>query len=108
MKKLLIPIAAAVFLVAGAAQAQSPTKVSVVMHDPGCHWFSVAGKFQKTLTVNGAAKLVNLDESTLIVKGAGATRHDGVGKTLVLGKGTYTVTMVKQAPDDNHLKLVVR
>jgi hypothetical protein len=32
----------------------------------------------------------------------------GVGKTLLLGKGTYAITMVGQAPDDNHLKLVVR
>jgi len=35
------------------------------------------------------------------------TKLDGVGKELVLARGVYHITMVGQAPDDNHLKLVV-
>ena len=54
-------------------------------------------------------KLLNLDEATLIVKGPGGTKHDKVGMTLKLTKkGVYKITMVKQAPDDNHLKLTIK
>ncbi len=94
--------------------AASPTKLIVAMHDPGCHWFYVAGgpnhrKFAKTVTRSGPVKLVNLDEAALIIKGPGGTKHDKVGASLILkGKGVYTITMVKQAPDDNHLKLTIK
>ena len=32
---------------------------------------------------------------------------DAVGKKITLARGTYKITMVGQASDDNHLKLVV-
>jgi hypothetical protein len=94
--------------IAHPAHAVAPTKVTVVMHDPGCHWFSVDGAFKTKLAVKGPAKLLNVDEATLKIVGAGAVRHVGIGKTVLLGKGAYAITMVGQAPDDNHLKLVVR
>jgi hypothetical protein len=54
-------------------------------------------------------KLLNLDEAALIIKGPGGTRHDKVGAKLTLkAKGVYKITMVKQAPDDNHLKLTIK
>ena len=94
--------------------AASGTKLIVAMHDPGCHWFYLGGgsahhKYTKTVVRHAAVKLVNLDEATLIIKGPGGTRHDKVGATLSLkAKGIYKITMVKQAPDDNHLKLTIK
>jgi hypothetical protein len=94
--------------------AATPTKLIVAMHDPGCHWFYVSGgpnhrKYAKTVTRSGPVKLVNLDEAALIIKGPGGTKHDKVGASLILKtKGLYTITMVKQAPDDNHLKLTIK
>jgi hypothetical protein len=59
----------------------------------------------KTLMV----ALLNLDEAALIVKGPGGTRTARVGAKLTLqAKGVYRITMVKQAPDDNHLKLTIK
>ena len=93
---------------AGAAKAAKPRLVSIVMADPGCHWFHVAGKNQKRLVVHGATAFRNLDEAALVVKRAGSVSQIAVGKTLTVSKpGTYQITMVGQAPDDNHLKLVV-
>lgn len=115
MKKISFVLAiAALFTVgAGFAGARSAAKhtvtpVTVVMHDPGCHWFSVSGKFLKTLSVTGTARLTNLDEAALIVKGPHRTLVARAGKPVVLGKGAYRITMVKQASDDNILRLVVR
>jgi hypothetical protein len=114
MKRIAVLYLAIGLLAFGAGQAfahpthATPTKVTVVMHDPGCHWFSVNGAFKTKLAVKGSAKLFNVDEAALKVVGAGAARRVGVGKTLLLAKGTYVITMVGQAPDDNHLKLVVR
>jgi hypothetical protein len=114
MKKIAVLYLAIALLavVAGQAFARSthatPTKVTVVMHDPGCHWFSVNGAFKTKLAVKGSAKLLNVDEAALKVVGAGTVRRVALGKTVLLGKGTYAITMVGQAPDDNHLKLVVR
>jgi hypothetical protein len=85
-----------------------PKTVTVAMHDPGCHWFAVGGKFLKTLTVSGPVKLANYDEAALLVAGGKGVKRDAVGKQLLLGRGVYTITMVGQAPDDNHLKLTVR
>ena len=96
------------------ATAAKATKLIVAMHDPGCHWFYVSGginnrKYSKTATRSGPVKLQNLDQATLIVKGPGGTKHDKVGATLTLNaKGVYKITMVKQAPDDNHLKLTIK
>jgi hypothetical protein len=94
---------------AAAAGTQSSLKtVSVVMHDPGCHWFAVGGKYVKTLTVKGPVALANYDENTLIVAGPSGVKHDPIMKKITLQPGTYTINMVKQAHDDNTLKLVVR
>jgi hypothetical protein len=96
------------------ATAAKASKLIVAMHDPGCHWFYTGGgpnhrKYSKTLARTGPVNLVNLDEATLIIKGPGGTKHDKVGATLTLkAKGVYKITMVKQAPDDNHLKLTIK
>ena len=96
------------------ATTAGATKLVVAMRDPGCHWFYLGGgpshrKYSKTVSRTGPVKLVNLDEDTLIVKGPGGTKHDKVGATLTLkARGLYTITMVKQAPDDNHLKLTIK
>jgi len=109
---------AGLMLTASAAARPSATanakKLIVAMHDPGCHWFYVSGnmdnrKYSKTATRSGPVRLVNLDEATLIIKGPGGTKHDKVGATLTLNaKGVYKITMVKQASDDNHLKLTIK
>ena len=114
--KHMIATAAVVSLVAvGAGQAfahpthaRTPTKVTVVMHDPGCHWFSVGGKLKTKLAATGPVRLFDVDEAALEVAGAGKVRRVGVGKSITLGKGVYAITMVGQAPDDNHLRLFVR
>ena len=99
--------------VAGPTASAGSTKLIVAMRDPGCHWFYVAGgpnhrKYAKTVTRTGPVALVNLDEAALIIKGPGGTRHEQVGAKLTLkAKGVYKITMVKQAPDDNHLKLTI-
>jgi hypothetical protein len=114
MKKIAVLYLAIALLAVGAGQAfarsthATPTKVTVVMHDPGCHWFSVNGAFKTKLAVKGSAKLLNVDEAALKVVGAGTVRRVALGKTVLLGKGTYAITMVGQAPDDNHLRLTVR
>jgi hypothetical protein len=57
----------------------------------------------------GRVKSVDFDEAVLVVKGPDGTRHDAVGGKLTLkAKGIYGITMVKQAPDDNHLKLTIK
>lgn len=115
MKKIAVLYLSVALLAVGAGQAlahpthAAPTKVTVAMHDPGCHWFSVNGAFKTKLAVRGPAKLLNVDEAALRVVGAsGVARRVAVGKALLLGRGSYTITMVGQAADDNHLKLVVR
>ena len=125
MRKLIVTaiagltlLTASLILVATAAARPATTakatKLVVAMRDPGCHWFYVGGgpshrKYSKTVSRTGPVKLVNLDEDTLIVKGPGGTKHDKVGATLTLkAKGLYKITMVKQAPDDNHLKLTIK
>jgi hypothetical protein len=91
----------------GPQHAGAPTTVTVAMHDPGCHWFSSDGKFTKTLAVKGPVELANFDEATLKVRGQSGIRLDRVGKKIALSRGSYRITMVGQAPDDNTLKLVV-
>jgi hypothetical protein len=113
MKTFVLFLAAAAILALGASQAlarsSAPASKTVVvaMHDPGCHWFTSNGKFVRTLSVAGPVNLANFDEKALIVAGPNGVKHDAVGKLLPLGPGTYHITMVGQAPDDNHLKLVV-
>ena len=110
-KLILIGIAALMFAApAGAA----PATLIVAMKDPGCHWFYTGGgpnhrKYVKTLVRSGPVTLLNLDEAALIVKGPGGTKTEPVGAKLTLKtKGVYGITMVKQAPDDNHLKLTLK
>ncbi len=118
--KLLVTAAAAVVLAvtwglaSGSSSASaSATKlrvVPIVMKDPGCHWFHVAGKDKIRLVVHGKTAFRNLDEAALTFKGKGGyLRHVPVGKTLTVAKtGTYRIKMVHQHPDDNTLVLVVK
>jgi hypothetical protein len=112
MKKSLVIAFVALGILAGQALAarhtSTPRTVTVVMHDPGCHWFAVGGKFLTKLTVEGPIALANLDMSALKVAGASGVKLDGVGKRIALARGTYRITMVGQAPDDNTLLLTVR
>jgi hypothetical protein len=111
MKKLILTLAAVAALGAGAqalaAPSHSATKVTVVMRDPGCHWFAVGKTFKTTLAVKGPVSLVNYDEAALRIVGPTGVKRDPVGKSITLGRGVYKITMVGQAPDDNHLKLTV-
>jgi len=113
MKILTLTLAGAAMLSLAAGQAfarpahaQSKT-VTVVMHDPGCHWFAVGNQFKTTLTVKGPIQLRNFDEAALKVVGPGGAKLDKIGAALTLSHGVYKITMVGQAPDDNHLKLTV-
>ena len=112
MRAFTLTLVAVALLAVGATQAfaqSSPSKtVTVAMKDPGCHWFAVNGKFVKTLSVSGPVKLANFDEATLLVAGRHSVQHALVGKKVALGTGVYHITMVGQAPDDNHLTLVVK
>ena len=104
-KFFLIPLAALVF----AAPAAAAPVVPIAMKDPGCHWFLVNGKYQVKYVSHGAVTIRNLDEASLKFVGPGGTKIEKVGKTLTLkAKGTYHITMVGQAKDDNHLLLVVK
>lgn len=121
MKKLVL-LAAAVFattvalLASGGSQALAQPKshampmrmVTVVMHDPGCHWFQVGSAYKTSLTVKASVVgLRDFDEASLRVASAHGVQVVRVGHMLVLGRGNYRITMVGQAPDDNHLRLTV-
>ena len=114
MKATVALLSVAALLAFGAAQAlahpNAPAgKIVVVsMHDPGCHWFTSNGKFVKSLSVTGPVKVLNIDEATILVSSTSGVKKDAVGHLLALTPGVYHITMVGQAPDDNHLKLVVR
>jgi hypothetical protein len=101
------PRAAAVAAVKAPPRAASLNAVKVVMRDPGCHWFAVGENFKTKLAVSGTAKLSNLDEAALKIKGADSVKHVNVGRTAALGRGAYAITMVGQKPDDNTLHLTV-
>jgi len=107
MQKLILIGIAALALAAPAAAGKAP--LVIAMHDPGCHWFQVGGKYVKSVTRTGPVTLLNQDEAALKIKGPGGSKLDPVGKKLTLhAKGTYRITMVRQAPDDNHLVLRVK
>jgi len=118
MRKLIVIGVAGLMLAAPAAAttntAVSGKKLIVAMHDPGCHWFYNGGgpnnrAYSKTAVRVGPVTLLNLDEAALIIKGPGGTKIDKVGAKLTLkAKGVYKITMVKQAPDDNHLELTIK
>jgi hypothetical protein len=89
-------------------QATTTKTVKIVMHDPGCHWFMVHGQYKVKDTVKAnRVRLVDQDEAGLIVKSPQGVRHIPFGKSIVVGQGVYRITMVGQAPDDNHLRLTV-
>jgi hypothetical protein len=90
-----------------ASGASAPRTVTVAMHDPGCHWFQIGTSFKKTLAVTGPVKLLNSDEAALKVAGSSGTLKDAVGQTVALTPGSYRITMVDQAADDNTLQLGV-
>jgi hypothetical protein len=118
MKISLVVLAVAAAVCAGALGAgralattthHATKTVKIVMHDPGCHWFVVHGKYAKTNTVKAnRVRLVDQDEAALKVASRHGMRHIGVGKSIVVGRGNYVIMMVGQAPDDNYLKLTVR
>jgi hypothetical protein len=101
-------------LMAAAPAAAAPAQLIVAMRDPGCHWFYVGGgpdsrAYSLTAVRHGSVPLVNLDQAALVIKGPGGTKIDPVGAKLMLkAKGLYRITMVKQAKDDNHLKLTIK
>jgi hypothetical protein len=108
MRKLIITAIAAALVLAAPAGAGG-SKLVVAMKDPGCHWFHVGGKYTKSVTRQGAVTLVNFDEASLVIRGPNGTRTERVGAKLTLkAKGLYRITMVKQTPDDNHLKLTIK
>ena len=114
----LISLAVVAFGASAAATGAAPTATAkapliIAMRDPGCHWFYLGGgpnqrKYAKSVTRVGPVTLLNLDEAALKIKGPGGTKTERVGAKLTLRtKGVYHITMVKQAPDDNHLTLKV-
>lgn len=107
MRKLLVLTFAALLLAAPAAAGKAP--LVIAMHDPGCHWFSVGGKYVKSVTRHGPVTLLNQDEAAVRIKGPGGTKLQRVGAKLTLrARGTYRIVMVHQAADDNHLTLTIK
>jgi hypothetical protein len=105
MRKLIL---IGLFALAFAVPASAAPVVPIVMKDPGCHWFSVHGKFATHYVAHGAVSVQNLDQAALRFVGPGGTHVLAVGKTIGLKtKGTYHITMVGQAKDDNHLVLIL-
>ena len=108
MRKLILTAIAALGLALPAAAAANSTLV-VAMRDPGCHWFQVGGKYSKSVVRHGPVTLVNRDMAPLRIKGPSGTKIERVlGKLKLQAKGTYRITMVHQAPDDNHLVLKIK
>jgi hypothetical protein len=118
MRKVILIGIGALALAAAAPLASggttSASKLVVAMRDPGCHWFYVGGgpnhrQFVKSVTRTGPVSLTNLDEAALVIKGPKGTVKEKVGARLTLrAKGLYRITMVKQAADDNHLRLTIK
>ena len=75
--------------------------------DPGCHWFQQGQSFTKSMSVTGPVNLQNSDEAALKVDGSSGVQKDPMGGQVSLTPGSYTITMVGQAPDDNTLHLQV-
>lgn len=118
MKISTLSLATAVAVCAGAlgvgqalaatTRHPAPKTLQIVMHDPGCHWFKFGGKLTTKAAVKGRVRLMNLDEAALKVASRQGMRHVPVGKSLVVGRGSYVIMMVGQATDDNYLRLTVR
>jgi len=106
MRKLIF---IGLFALAFAVPASASPVVPIVMKDPGCHWFSVHGKLSTKYVAHGPVAIQNLDMAALKFVGPGGTKVEPVGKTIALkNKGTYHITMVGQAKDDNHLVLILK
>jgi len=104
-------ISSAALATSGALAGSSrpaPTTLQIAMHDPGCHWYMQGHRLTNTATVRGSARLANHDEATLKVASRHGVRRIAVGKTLIVGRGSYVIMMVGQHADDNHLRLTVR
>lgn len=111
MKTFSLLIATVALLVLGgqAPAAMRMPMVTVVMHDPGCHWFYADGHYKTSLMVKASMiGLRNYDEASLRVAGSSGVELLRTGQMLMLGHGNYRITMVGQARDDNHLKLTVK
>jgi hypothetical protein len=107
MRKLVLSALAALALASPAGAGRAP--LVIAMHDPGCHWFSVSGKYLKSVVRQGPVTLLNQDEAALRIKGPEGTKIERVAAKLTLrAKGTYRITMVGQAKDDNHLVLTIK
>jgi hypothetical protein len=108
MRRFFIPALLGLLLAAPAFGSGS-APIQVRMKDPGCHWFYVQGKYVKSVKAAGPVTLVNLDEAALKYVGPGRTKLQKIGAKITLkARGMYRITMVRQAPDDNTLTLVVR
>ncbi len=113
---LSLLVAVALVASSGGQQTQSVARpammtpsqtVTVAMHDPGCHWFQVGQTYQKSMSVTGPVSLANSDEAALRIAGPGGVQVDNVGQQVSLMPGSYRITMVGQAADDNTLHLSV-
>jgi hypothetical protein len=97
-----------VMMPARQAAVAAPVKnVNIVMKDPGCHWFQTNSGLKDHMAIKGPMMLTNMDEAALKVVGPTGTKIQSVGAHMRLAPGAYTITMVGQASDDNHLKLTV-
>ena len=116
MRTLLLILIAALALAApialAAPSAAGKAPLIIAMKDPGCHWFYVGGGPNHGSTSSPLSGRAG--DAPQPRRGGtdrqGARRHQdrAVGAKLTLkAKGTYHITMVKQAPDDNHLLLKV-
>jgi hypothetical protein len=106
---LALSLGAGSALSAGSSPAHAKKIVPIVMHDPGCHWFSVGGKLKAKLTVRGATTFLNQDEAALIFKSHSLRQKVAPGRHITVTKaGHYKIWMVKQPSDDNTLKLIVK
>jgi len=109
----LLAFAASALMASAASAGANKGPLIIAMKDPGCHWFYVGGgpnhrQYMKSVTRVGPVTLLNLDEAAMVIKGPGGTKIEKVGAKLTLKtKGVYHLTMVKQAPDDNHLVLKI-
>jgi hypothetical protein len=108
MRKLTLTFLGGLTAFVLAAPAVASPVVPIVMRDPGCHWFMVGAKYSTRYVSHGPVTIRNLDEAALRFAGPTGTRLEKVGQTLRFTKGTYRITMVHQAKDDNVLTLVVK
>ncbi len=91
----------------GTSTHKAPRTLVVAMHDPGCHSFQLGARFTKSASVTGTVRVMNHDERALIVASRHGVRHIPVGQSLLVRRGNYVITMVRQASDDNYLRLTV-